>query len=162
RCPAARLAMARQRVELRPGGHRAAVLLPRVASAAWGLHEYWQAAGDPAARDAAGRAAELLLEHRLFRGLAADQGINRASLVPRYPPYWHYDILQALLVDSDDPAVDLSSSIQVANMVFLRLPAGWSGAAHPVPRRQFIVFLAGEAEASVSDGEVRGSGPGCV
>jgi hypothetical protein len=60
------------------------------------------------------------------------------------------------------PAVDLSSAIQVANMVFLRLPTGWYGAAHPVPRRQFIVFLAGEAEGSVSDGEVRRYGPGSV
>jgi hypothetical protein len=35
-----RLAMARRRVELRPGRHRAALLLPRVAGPAWGLHEY--------------------------------------------------------------------------------------------------------------------------
>ncbi len=34
---------------------------------AWGLHEYWQATGGTAARDAASRAAGLFLNHRLFR-----------------------------------------------------------------------------------------------
>jgi hypothetical protein len=67
-------------------------------AAAWGLHEYGQATGDTAARDAASRAAELFLEHRLFRSQATGQVINRAWLAPRYPPYWHYDILQALLI----------------------------------------------------------------
>jgi len=65
---------------------------------AWGLHEYWQATGEKAARDTASRAAELFLEHRLFRSLATGQVINRTWLAPHYPPYWHYDILQALLV----------------------------------------------------------------
>jgi hypothetical protein len=65
---------------------------------AWGLHEYWQATGDAAAKDAADRAAELFLEHRLFRSLADGHVITRTWLIPRYPPYWHYDILQALLV----------------------------------------------------------------
>ncbi|HJY96440.1 MAG TPA: hypothetical protein VJ371_15925, partial [Streptosporangiaceae bacterium] len=67
-------------------------------AAAWGLHEYWQATGDTAAKDAASRAAELFLAHRLFRTLGSGQVINRAWLAPHYPPYWHYDILQALLV----------------------------------------------------------------
>ena len=65
---------------------------------AWGLHEYGQATGDPAATDAASRAAGLFLDHRLFRSLATGQLIHRAWLTPHYPPYWHYDILQALLV----------------------------------------------------------------
>ena len=75
---------------------------------AWGLHEYGQATGDPAAQDAASRAAGLLLDHRLFRSLGSGQVIRRAWLALHYPPYWHYDILQALLVLSrtgkaDDP-----------------------------------------------------------
>jgi hypothetical protein len=60
----------------------------------WGLYAY----GEPAARQAAGRAAELLLEHRLFRSLRTGDVINRRWLDLRYPPYWHYDILQALLL----------------------------------------------------------------
>jgi len=66
--------------------------------AAWGLHEYGHATGAPAARDAADRAAELFLEHRLFRRLRTGEIIDSVWLKPRYPPYWHYDILQALLV----------------------------------------------------------------
>lgn len=78
---------------------------------AWGLHEYWLATGETAARDAAQRAAELILEHRLFRSLGTGEVINKAWLATRYPPYWHYDILHALLVLSrlglaGDPRAD--------------------------------------------------------
>jgi hypothetical protein len=69
-------------------------------AAAWGLHEYYRATGETAARDAALRAGELFLEHRLFRSLSTGEVINRRWLRPSYPPYWHYDILQGLLVVS--------------------------------------------------------------
>ena len=87
----------------------------------WGLLEYWQATGDEAVRDAANRTAELFLEHRLFRSLSTGRVINREFLSLRYPPYWHYDILQAMLVLArmglaDDPrceeAVDLIAAGQ--------------------------------------------------
>jgi len=92
---------------------------------AWGLHEYWRATGDTAARDAAGRAAELFLEHRLFRGLASGQVINRAWLAPHYPPYWHYDILQALLVLSRmGKAGDPRASDALDELERRRLPDG--------------------------------------
>jgi hypothetical protein len=65
---------------------------------AWGLHEYWLATGAVWAREAAGRAAELFLSHRLFRSLADGEVIDRRWLALHYPPYWHYDLLQALLV----------------------------------------------------------------
>ena len=65
---------------------------------AWGLHEYAEATGDAAARSAAGRAAELFLDHRLFRSKRNGEPINRQWLMLHYPPYWHYDILQALLI----------------------------------------------------------------
>ncbi len=67
-------------------------------AAAWGLHEYSRATGDAAAREGAVRAGELFLEHRVFRSLRTGEVINRRWLQPSYPPYWHYDILQALLV----------------------------------------------------------------
>lgn len=75
---------------------------------AWGLFEYWRATGEPAAREAAFRTAELFLEHRLFRSLRTGGVIRRQWLTLHYPPYWHYDVLQALLVLSrmgltDDP-----------------------------------------------------------
>jgi hypothetical protein len=66
--------------------------------AAWGLFEYWRATGSAAAADAARRAAELFLEHRLFRSMNTGGVIHREWLVLHYPPYWHYDILQALLL----------------------------------------------------------------
>lgn len=65
---------------------------------AWGLFEYWQATGEPDARQAALRTAELFLQHRLFRSLRTGEVIRRDWLALHYPPYWHYDILQALLV----------------------------------------------------------------
>jgi hypothetical protein len=64
----------------------------------WGLHEYFLATGDTAARDAARRTAELFLEHGLFRSPRTGEVINDAWLVPHYPPYWHYDAPQALLI----------------------------------------------------------------
>ncbi len=64
----------------------------------WGLHAYAQATGATWASTAADRAAELLLEHRLFRSLRTGDPIRRQWLVLHYPPYWHYDVLQAMVV----------------------------------------------------------------
>jgi hypothetical protein len=65
---------------------------------AWGLHEYAQATGAEWANEAAQRTAELFLEHRVFRSLRTGEPINRQWLDFHYPPYWHYDVLQALVV----------------------------------------------------------------
>jgi len=64
----------------------------------WGLHEYAAATGATWAAEAAARTAELLLEHRLFRSLRTGDVIKPGWLVPHYPPFWHYDVMQALLV----------------------------------------------------------------
>jgi hypothetical protein len=64
----------------------------------WGLCEYARARGDGAARDAADRAAELFLTHRIFRKLGTGEPIHRSWLALHYPPYWHYDVLQAMHV----------------------------------------------------------------
>jgi hypothetical protein len=66
--------------------------------AMWGLHEYARATGSDWADDAAARAAEMYLEHRLFRSLRTGQVLRDQWLSPRQPPYWHYDILQGLLI----------------------------------------------------------------
>jgi hypothetical protein len=75
----------------------------------WGLWEIYRA-GDATlakdAKDAARRTAELFLEHRLFRALKTGAVIKREWLAFHYPPYWHYDILQALLILS---RMDLAS-----------------------------------------------------
>jgi hypothetical protein len=65
---------------------------------AWGLHEYWLATGAEWAREAAQRSAELFLEHRVFRSLRTAAPIHPQWLVLHYPPYWHYDVLQGLVV----------------------------------------------------------------
>lgn len=74
----------------------------------WGLHEYWLATGAAWAREAADRTAELFLEHDLFRALATGDPIHDGWLVQHYPPFWHYEAPQALLILSrmdklDDP-----------------------------------------------------------
>jgi hypothetical protein len=78
------------------GAHRSSFneTLPPI----WGLHEYAEATGDADAAAAARRGAELLLEHRLFRALATGEVIHAEWLTPHWPPYWRYDVLQALVV----------------------------------------------------------------
>jgi hypothetical protein len=78
----------------------------------WGLHEYATATGDADAAHAARRAAELLLEHRVFHRLSDGEPVHREWMTLHWPPYWHYDALQALVVlgrmglVSDPRAVD--------------------------------------------------------
>jgi hypothetical protein len=64
----------------------------------WGLHEYSLATGANWASAAAGRTAELFLDHRLFRSLREGNVINEQWLDFHYPAYWHYDVLQGLVV----------------------------------------------------------------
>jgi hypothetical protein len=99
----------------RPEAHRSSFneTLPPI----WGLHEYAVATGDADAAAAARRGAELLLEHGLFRVLASGERINDEWLTPRWPPYWRYDVLQALVVlgrmglAGDPRAVDAIESV---------------------------------------------------
>jgi hypothetical protein len=63
----------------------------------WGLTEYWLATGDEAAREAADRTADLLLRHRMLYSHRTGEVGHPSWLRLRYPPYWHYDVLQALL-----------------------------------------------------------------
>jgi len=91
----------------------------------WGLHEYAIATGDRAARAAAERTADLLLEHRLFRSLATGAPIHRTWTDLHYPPFWHYDILHALVVLG---RMDLAKDPRAADALDLlelrRLPDG--------------------------------------
>jgi len=64
----------------------------------WGLVEFERATGDREAGAAAARAAEFFLRHRLFRSERTGKVGDPEWLRLHYPPYWHYDILQALLV----------------------------------------------------------------
>ena len=64
----------------------------------WGLSEFARATGDGRAASAANRAAELLLDHRVFLRSGTGLPIHPEWTRFHYPPYWHYDALQALLV----------------------------------------------------------------
>jgi hypothetical protein len=66
-----------------------------------------------------------LREHRLFRSLRTGDVINKDFIRLHYPPYWHYDILQALLVLGrlerlDDERVDDAVEL----LIRLRRPDG--------------------------------------
>jgi hypothetical protein len=65
---------------------------------AWGLQEYAAATGHAGAREAADRAIELFLRHRVYRRGGTGEPINPRWLSTPYPSYWHYDVLAALLV----------------------------------------------------------------
>jgi hypothetical protein len=54
--------------------------------------------GSRSAREAAGRTAELFLEHHLFRSLRTGEPIRPEWLLPHYPAYWHYDAPRALTI----------------------------------------------------------------
>jgi len=60
----------------------------------WGLAEI----GDAPSAAAAKQAAHFLLRHRLFRSERTGRPIHPEFLRFHYPPYWHYDVLQALVV----------------------------------------------------------------
>ena len=63
-----------------------------------GLIEYHRRTGEAGALKAAERTAEFLLRHRLFRSEKSGKIIDPSWVKLHYPPYWHYDILQALRV----------------------------------------------------------------
>ena len=76
----------------------------------WGLTEYCEAVSDKKAREACDKAAEFVLKHRIFKSCRTDKErppetfhgevyrmVHRITEL-HYPPYWHYDFLQALIV----------------------------------------------------------------
>jgi hypothetical protein len=63
---------------------------------ALGLAKYADVTGNPDARRAAERTAELLLVHRLFRTTSTGEPIHPSWTALHYPAYWHYDVLQGL------------------------------------------------------------------
>lgn len=91
----------------------------------WGLTEYARATGAAWAQDAAESTAELLLQHRIYRSRRDGDVIDRRWLEPRYPPYWHYDVLQALVILARmGRARDPRASEAVEHVSTLRDPDG--------------------------------------
>jgi hypothetical protein len=63
-----------------------------------GLAWYLKSTGDPKAKYAVDRAAELFLKRHLMRRLTDKSIIDQHFIKLHYPNYWHYDILFALKV----------------------------------------------------------------
>ena len=64
----------------------------------WGLHEYAGATGSTGAAEAARRTAELFLSHEVYESLRTGEPMSPTVTVLHYPAYWHYDVLQALVM----------------------------------------------------------------
>lgn len=62
----------------------------------WGLAEFFQRTKHHDARACADNGGEFLLKHALFRSERTGRPIHPGFLQLRFPPYWHYDILQGL------------------------------------------------------------------
>src|SRR3954453_4852375 len=58
--------------------------------------------------------------------------------------------------------LQISSVSPATEYGFMRAPAGWQRTSLPAPGRAVYIYLAGEIESEVSDGEVRRFGPGSV
>jgi hypothetical protein len=89
-----------------------------------GLAWYAKLSGDPKAKRAVERAAEVFLKRSLFKKLSDRSVIDANFIQLHYPCYWHYDILFALKVMGeagylDDPrcseALDLLESKQLTD-----------------------------------------------
>jgi hypothetical protein len=59
-------------------------------------------------------------------------------------------------------AIEISDPERTTQSMFLRLRAGWNEPIHPTPVRQTLICLAGRAEVTASDGEMRSIGKGDV
>jgi hypothetical protein len=81
--------------DVRPAASRSS--FNETLKALWGLAEFATVTGDQSAREAADRAAEFLLRHRLYRSERTGQP-HEKLLRFRVPAYWHYDALDGLLV----------------------------------------------------------------
>ncbi len=60
------------------------------------------------------------------------------------------------------PPVFVTDAEEAKRVLFIRIPADWSGGWHPAPKRQFFFCLSGTIEIRTSDGEARTFRPGSV
>lgn len=88
------------------------------------LWAYYELSGDPRAREAVERASEIFLSRRLFRRLSDGEVMYEGFTHLSYPTYWHYDILNGLMMMGeigrlDDPrcteALDLLETKRLPN-----------------------------------------------
>jgi hypothetical protein len=89
-----------------------------------GLAWYAKSSGDPKAKQAVDRAAQVFLKRHLYKRLSNGRIIDKNFVKLHYPNYWHYDILFALKVMAEagfisDPrcsdALDILESKQLSD-----------------------------------------------
>jgi len=102
----------------------------------WGLLEFHRRTRDRRALAAAKRARELFLRHGMFRSERTGEAIDPEWLRFHYPPYWHFDVLQGLLILSRFGALRDSRLREALDLVeSRRRPDGRWGVAPPYWRR---------------------------
>jgi hypothetical protein len=78
----------------------------------------------------------------------------------------HFEDIEVELesVDYAPPAPPfmVSELRPATHYIFAVAPSGWFGDWHPTPRRQINLYLSGEVEVRVSDGEIRRFGAGSI
>ena len=78
----------------------------------------------------------------------------------------HFEDLELPLESADfaPPAAPLllSPALPATQLAFLNCPDGWIGEWHPVPRRQWMLWLSGYTDIEATNGEVRHVGPGDI
>lgn len=81
------------------------------------LAEFHGVTGHTGALRSARRAAEFFLRHRMFRSARTGRVIHDGWLRFRFPPYWHYDVLQGLWVLARLGPLDDPRAGEALNMV---------------------------------------------
>ena len=63
---------------------------------------------------------------------------------------------------SSGPPLQLSSVMPATGYSFMHAPAGWHRNRRPTRQPELYVYMTGEIESEVSDGQVRRFGPGSI
>jgi hypothetical protein len=82
-----------------------------------GLARYAKLTGDPKAKQAAERAAQVFLRRRLFIKLSDGKLIDKNFVKLHYPNYWHYDILFGLKVLMEAGFIDDPRCYEALNLL---------------------------------------------
>ena len=56
---------------------------------------------------------------------------------------------------SEAPSDYVSPGLPIENLVFMRVPTGWSDDGHTAPRKQWVMVLRGKIEFETSYGDIR-------
>lgn len=87
--------------------------------------------------------------------------INIHRIYPDSDGESHFDELEIELADAGDIGM-LSEPEKTTGIIFRETAEDYDYSWHLVPRRQYVVFLEGQADFTVSDGETRRFGAGDV